>query len=239
MAVEFIPAAHVQDLRQRLQAARQRAVDACGPPAAAADDHYWEELFERNAAEILAEIPSVTLPSGHCVRYRFFGMRERDLLVRPFVARTTTDVAMVRRLLDWHAPPDARCAEQAARAPLQDVDLLYRHFSFPRTAVGYFEYWLLLQELWASQRWAFAHLIASTAELSQLTADPGWEIVEAVHACEPAVVLDDGGARLAVLLQSPLERFTIHLEQIEIGTDQSIRYAAPALIASGPKGYLV
>ncbi len=239
MSVEFVAAAHVQDLQQRLQAARQRAVDACGPPPATAGDRYWEELFEHNAAQILAEIPSVTLPAGHCVRYRFFGMRERDLLVRPFVARAATDVAMVRRILDWHAPPDTRSAEQAARAPLQDVDLLYRHFSFPRTAVGYFEYWLLLQELWASQRWAFAHLIASAAELSQLTADPGWEIVEPIQAYEPAVVLDADGARLAVLVQSPLERFTVHLEQIEIGADQSIRYASSALIASGPKGYLV
>ncbi len=238
MSVEFIPAAHVRDLAQRLQAARQRAVDECGPPVAgAASDEYWELLFERNAAEVMATVPAVTLPSGFVVRYRFFGMRERDLLVRPFVARAVTDVGTVRRLLDWHAPPDSRPSDAAATAA-RDVELLYRHFTIPRTAVGYFEYWMVLQEIWASQRWAHAHLIASASELSQITSSPGWTVVEPVQVYEPAVVLSDDGARLAVLVESPLERFAIHLDQIDIGLDQSIRYAPPVLVASGPKGYL-
>jgi len=237
MSVELVPAALVRDLTARVQCARQRAVDQCGPPAAASDSDYWENLFELNAAEVMAEIPSITLPAGFVVRYRFFGMRERDLLVRPFVARPATDVSAVRRLLDWHAAPDARSTD-AAKVPAQDVDLLYQHFSFPRSAVGYFEYWLLMQELWASQRWAFAHLIASAQELSQITAAPGWQVIEPVQAYEPAVVRSDDGARLGVLVESPLERFSIHLEQIDVGADQSIRYASPLLIASGPKGYL-
>lgn len=239
MSVEFIPAARVRDLVERLQAARQRAVDQCGPPAAgAASAEYWELLFERNAAEVMATVPAVTLPAGFVVRYRFFGMRERDLLVRPFVARAATDVDTVRRLLDWHAPPDSQPAGAAA-GYAGDVELLYRHFEFPRTALGYFEYWLVLQELWASQRWAHAHLIASASELSQITGGPGWEVIEPVQVYEPAVVLAGADARLAVLVESPLERFAIHLEQIDIGLDQSIRYAPRVLVASGPKGYFV
>ena len=236
--VEFIPAQHVRTLTRHLDAARQRALDHCGAPPQRSETAYWERLFEANAAEVLAALPEVTLPAGFVVRYRYFGQRGRDLLVRPFVARATTDVATVRQLLDWHAPPDSAAGAQAT-VPTQDVELLYRHFTFPRTAVGFFEYWVVMQELWASQRWAHSHVIASAAELSQITNGEGWEVLQPVEAYQPAVVRSDDGARLAVLLQCPLSRFEISLQQIDILADQSLRYGEPVLVASGPRGYLV
>lgn len=234
MIVEFIPAAHVRAVSLRIEEARQRALDRCGPPPQLADTRYWETLFEANAAEVLATLPEIRLPEGFVVRYRFFGQRNGDLLVRPFVARATTDVDTVRQLLDWHAPPDAAAA---LAVPTQDVELLYHHFSFPHTALGVFEYWLAMQELWASQRWSHSHLIASAEELSQITAGAGWKVDHPVEAYEPAVVRSDGGARLAVLLHSPLRQFAITLQQIEVGADQSLRYGESILVASGPRGY--
>jgi len=236
MSVEFVSATQVRDLTRRIAAARQRALDGCGTPPREPDAHYWEALFEANAAAVLAVLPSVRLAAGYAVRYRFFAHRGRDLLVRPFVARTTTDVDSVRQLLDWHASPDS-VASMLGHAPTQDVALLYRHFCFPRTAIGFFEYWLAMQELWASQRWTHSHLIASAAELSQLTSGEGWEVVHPVQTYEPAVVPSNGGARLAVLVGSPLGRFAIELQQIEIGDDQSLRYGESVLVATGPRGY--
>jgi hypothetical protein len=236
MSVEFVPAAHVREVTRRVSEARQRALDRCGAPPAQPDAGYWEPLFEANAVEVLAVLPAVTLAAGFVVRYRFFEQRGRDLLVRPFVARASTDVAAVRQLIDWHPPPDS-VASALVGSPTQDVKLLYCHFAFPRTAIGVFEYWLAMQELWASQRWAHSHLIASAADLSQITAGEGWEVVHPVEAYEPAVVFSDAGARLAVLVQCPLRRFEISLQQIEIAADQSLHYGESVLVASGPRGY--
>ena len=238
MSVEFIPAAHVRDVTARIHAARQRAADRCGPAPAPGDARYWERFFETNAAEVLSELPSVQLAPGFVVRYRFFGEQGSDLRVRPFVARRDTDVTTVRRLLDWHPAPDSMTSVLTTY-PTQDVELLYRHFSYPPTAVGAFEYWLAMQELWASLRWTHSHLIASAEELSQITAAEGWQVVFPVEAYEPAVVRSDGAARLAVLLHCPLGRFQITLQQIEVAADQSLRFAEPILVASGPRGYLV
>jgi hypothetical protein len=236
MSVEFVPAAHVREITRRITEARQRALDRYGAAPPQPDAGYWEPLFEANAAEVLAVLPVVTLAAGFVVRYRFFEQRGSDLLVRPFVARASTDIAAVRQLIDWHPPPDS-AATALVGSPTQDVALLYRHFSFPRTAVGVFAYWLAMQELWASQRWAHSHLLASAADLSQITAAEGWEVVHPVEAYEPAVVLSDGSARLAVLVQCPLRRFEISLQQIEIAADQSLHYGEPVLVASGPRGY--
>jgi hypothetical protein len=238
MAVEFIPGAQVRAVTQRVEEGRQRALDRCGVPPNRTEAAYWERLFEANADEVLAALPAVRLPDGFVVRYRFFGQGGQNLLVRPFVARSGTDISAVRRLLDWHPAPDSVAGAQIGAAT-QDVELLYRHFSFPRTAVGVFEYWIAMQELWASQRWTHSHLIASAAELSQITSSGGWEVVRPVEAYEPAVVRADAGARLAVLVQCPLSRFEITLQQIEVGADQSLRYGEPVLVASGPRGYLV
>jgi len=236
MSVEFVPAAHVRAVARRISEARQRALDGAGAPPQQPDVAYWEALFEANAAAVLAVLPDVTLPAGFVVRYRFFEQRGRDLLVRPFVARASTDIATVRQLIDWHPPPDS-LATSLLGNPTQDVALLYRHFSYPHTAVGVFEYWLAMQELWASERWAHSHVIASAADLSQITAGDGWEVLHPVEAYEPAVVRSNGSARLAVLVECPLGRFEISLQQIDIGEDQSLRYGEPVLVASGPRGY--
>jgi len=238
MSVEFIPAAHVREVTARIQAARQRALDRHGPPPQPADARYWEGLFEANAEEVLRTLPAVRLADDFVVRYRFFGQRGGDLLVRPFVARATTEVETIRQLLDWHPAPDTM-ASSLVGAPTQDVGLLYSHFSFPPTAVGVFEYWLAMQELWGSARWAYSHVIASAEELSQITAGDGWEVVHPVEAYEPAVFRGDAGARLAVLVQCPLRRFEITLQQIEIAADHALRYGEPILVASGPRGYVL
>src|SRR5262245_226208 len=83
MSVEFIPAAHVRAVTRCIEEARQRALDRCGAPPQSVEPHYWELLFEANAAEVLAALPAITLAEGYVVRYRFFGQRGRDMLVRP------------------------------------------------------------------------------------------------------------------------------------------------------------
>ena len=238
MAVEFIPAAHVRATIAQVQQARVRAVERSGAVPQSPDARYWEFVFEANAAEVLSVLPAVTLAEGFTVRYRCFGERGNDILVRPFVARATTDVERVRQLIEWHPPPDAQVTEQRG-ARTHDVDLLYRHLTFQPNATGVFEYWLAMQELWASARWTHSHVIASAAELSQITAGEGWSVLHPVESYEPAVVRSADGARLAVLIQSPLQRFEISLQQIDIGTDQSVTYADPILVASGPRGYVL
>ncbi len=238
MAVDFIPAAHVHAVSQRIGAARQRAVDQCGPPPQVDDTNYWESLFEANAAEVLSSLPEIALTGGRVVRYRYFGRHGGDLLVRPFVAGRHTDVAPVRRVLDWHPAPDSILPGQRSQAT-QDVEFLYRHFAFDRTPVGVFDYWLAMQEIWASARWAHSHLIASADELSQITSAEGWEVAHPVQTYEPAVVDDGASWRIAALVQSPLVRHAIHLQQVGICSDHAVEYGEPLLVASGPRGYIV
>jgi hypothetical protein len=237
-SVEFVPAAHARTVTSRIEVAQQRALDRLGPAPRHIDAQYWQLLFEANAAEVLAELGTVTLAEGFVVRYRFFGQRGGDLLARPFVARSGTDIEVIRQLIDWHPPPDS-VAGTLANAPTRDVELLYRHFSFPPTATGFFEYWLAMQELWASARWAHSQLIVSAEELSHITAGDGWEVMHPVEAYEPAVACNDQGARLAVLVHCRLERLAISLQQIDIHADRSLRYAQPILVAIGPRGYLL
>jgi hypothetical protein len=96
-----------------------------------------------------------------------------------------------------------------------------------------------MQELWASQRWTHSHLIASAAELSQITAAEGWQVLHPVATYEPAVVRSNGSARVAVLMHSPLGRFEITLQQVDIAQDHALHFAEPILVASGPRGYVV
>jgi hypothetical protein len=238
MLVEFIPAVEARARMRRVAEARQRTIDRWPVPTPSAAPDEWEALFEANAAEVLGALSAIRLADGFVVRYRCFGQRGRDLLLRPFVARAGTDVAAVRRLLDWHPPPDSITSVLAA-GPTQDVGLLYQHFVYPPTALGVFEYWVAMQELWASARWVHSHLIASAAELSQITAGDGWDVVHPVEAYEPAVVRSADSARLAVLVQCPLGRLQITLQQIEVAADQSLRYGEPVLVASGPRGYML
>lgn len=234
--VEFIPAAHVRDLLQRVHQARQRAAEIVGP-ADQPDLDYWERLFESNAAEVIAAVDSVKLPEGFVVRYRCFGQRGADILVRPFVARASTDVNVIRRLIEWHSPPDSMDLQQRY-SPTQDVELLYRHFHFADSATGYFDYWVVMQELWASARWTHSHLIASAEELSQLLARDGWQVLHPIEHYEVAAVRSPEGARLAVLMQCPLQRFEINLEQIEIDAAHVLQYGDRIAIAAGPRGYV-
>jgi hypothetical protein len=128
---------------------------------------------------------------------------------------------------------------QERAAPTQDVELLYNRFSFPRTAEGYFQYWVVMQELWASARWAYSHVVASAEELTQLLQGQGWQLHREVERCEPAVVRHGNGASLAVLIHCPLQRFEVALHRIEIDPQQAIHYEDSILVASGPRGYIL
>ena len=158
----------------RIAAARRRASESVPEARADADDPaYWQDLFERNAAAVLAVLPKVHLAAGHAVRYRFYGRRDGDLLVRPFVTR-----ARQRPDRDPQAARLARAARCAARRPAsaisQDVELLYRFLSFDDFAAGALQYLLAIQELWASQRWIHSTVLADAEELAQLTAGGDW-----------------------------------------------------------------
>jgi hypothetical protein len=238
MSVRHVSAAHVQERMRGLVEARQRALEKHPSPGDPPPTAYWEALFESNAAEALATVPNVTLPSELAVRYRFFGQRGRDLLVRPFVARPGTDVEAVRRLMDWHPAPDS-CAPALAARATRDVDLLYRHFSFPWDERGVFDYWTVMQEIWASARWAHAHVIGSAIELATLTSAEDWELQRPVETCEPAVVLDETSARLGVLVHDALDRHSVVLQQIEIAADKAVRYGTAVVVATGPRGYVL
>lgn len=240
MSPDFISADVVRDLAIRVQAARQAATDALAATTKPHDTPaYWEAVFEANAASALSVFGRVRLPDGFTVRYRFYGRRGGDLLVRPFVARSTTDVDAIRQLIDWHPPPDATSASARSR-PSRDVDFLYRHFSFERSPEGFFEYWLAMQELWASAEWIHSRVIADRAAFETLTQREGWRVDNPVERYEPALVLaGDGGAEAMVLLSSPLGRQRIDLHHIRIGADQSIEVAETIPVAQGPRGYQI
>ncbi len=239
MSVEFVPAATVRDVMRRVEEARQRAIERLPPPPAGEDDpQYWEQVFEVNAGEVLGALQRVQLGAEQMVRYRFYDRRGGDLLVRPFVAGATTDVDPIRQLIDWHAPPDSIAASLRDR-PARDVDFLYRHFRFERSAPGYFEYWVAMQEMWASARWIHSHIIADGEEFAATAEREGWVIRQPVERFEPAVVREEAGAELAVLAYCPLEHQTVGLHRIRIGADQDIRFLETIPVAQGPKGYII
>lgn len=238
LAVEFISPLLVQACRERIQEVRERTGARVGTTPSRFDAKYWEAWFETNATELLRAFPNVQLAPGHCVRYRCFGQQGADLRVRPFVTRIGTPVEAVHRLLQWHPPPDSMGALDSG-APNQDAELLYRHFSFPRTPQGYFEYWFVLQELWASARWAYSHVLADLNELLQLISGPDWQVVHPVESYQPALVRLDSSAVLAVLVHCPLNRFEITLQRIEIDSQQVIHYKEGILVAAGPRGYVL
>jgi hypothetical protein len=238
MSVEFVPAAMVEDLAERVRAARGAVNDAQGGDDEPEGAAYWESLFEANANAVLGVLGRVKLPHGYVVRYRFYTRQGADLLVRPFVARDSTDVTMIRELIDWHPAPDS-VAPMLRTQPNRDSDFLYRHFAFERTAAGYYEYWMAMQELWASARWIHSRVIATREEFAALAEQSGWQIEREVEHFEPAVVGDDTQAQLAVLVFCPLERQTVTLHRIEIGADQSIQFVEAIPVARGPRGYLM
>jgi len=238
MPVEFISPTAVRDVASRVETARDAAMQSIGPETPD-DPAYWVRLFEANAAAVLDVLDLVSLPGESVVRYCFYGHLAGDLLVRPFVARASTDVAAVRRLLDWHPPPDSIAPSLAAR-PTADVELLYSHFDFARTHLGFFQYWIAMQEIWASARWVHSRVIAEQAEFDDISNRDGWSLDQPVQRCEPAFVSEaDGGAQLAVLLYCPLQRAGISLYRIRIGADQAVNFIEAIPVAHGRSGYLL
>jgi hypothetical protein len=235
MAVEHVTPALVHDLGDRVARARRRASEQLPESRQDADNPaYWQQVFEANAAALLAALERVRLADAHIVRYRFYGRRGNDLLVRPFVTRAGTDVSAMLRLLDWHPAPDSARATDTGR----DVELLYRHFRFEPSAAGVFEYWVAMQELWASQRWVHSTIIADAEQFAQLTAAPDWEMERPVERVEPAVIRDGDSSQIAVLVHCPLERHMVTFHRVRIAPEQSIEFAESILVAHGPRGYL-
>lgn len=237
MQVEHLDPALVRALRERIAQARGAASETTPEERRDADDPaYWQTLFERNAAAVLAALPRVHLAAGHAVRYRFYGRRDGDLLVRPFVTRTGSDVSAVLKLLDWHAPPDATAPSSGAS---QDVELLYRFLTYEDSAAGVLEYVLAVQELWASQRWIHSTVLADSAEFTQLTAGPDWRVDRPPERVEPAVVRGGpAGADLAMLVHSPIGRHAITFHRVRITAARSLEFAESLIVASGPRGLL-
>jgi hypothetical protein len=236
MAVEHLPPALVRDLADRLALARRRASEEVPESRADADDaRYWQRVFEGNAAAVLGVLTRVQLAPDHVVRYRYYGRRGSDFLVRPFVVRHGTDVSAVLRLLDWHPPPDASRGERGSEP---DIELLYRHFQFEPSPAGVFEYWVAVQELWASQRWIHSTIIADAEQFAELTAGADWQVERPVERVEPAVVRDAEINQIAVLLYCPIERHNITFHRIRVLPDRSVEFAESILVAHGPRGYL-
>ena len=238
MQVEHVDAAEVRALRDRIAAARRSASESTPEARRDADDpEYWQDLFERNATAVLDVLPKVHLAAGHALRYRFYGRRDGDLLVRPFVTRAGSDLTIILKLLDWHSPPDATAPTGAGVS--QDVELLYRFLSYDDSATGAFQYVLAVQELWASQRWIHSTVLADAEELAQLTAGGDWRLERPVERVEPTVVRGgDDGTHLAVLIHNPLSRHTVTFHRLRIAPDRSIEFAESLLVAAGPRGLL-
>ena len=238
MQVEHLDPALVRSLRDRIATARREASEATPESRRDADDAtYWQDLFERNAAAVLAVLPRVKLTAGHAVRYRFYGRRDGDLLVRPFVTRAGSDLSVILKLLDWHAPPDATAPTGLGAS--QDVELLYRFFTYEDSAAGALEYFLAIQELWASQLWIHSTVLADAEELAQLTAGGDWRVDRPVERVEPTVVRGGAdGVHLAVLCHSPLSRHTVTFHRVRITPERAIEFAESLVIASGPRGML-
>jgi len=237
MVVEHLPPGVVTDLADRVARARRQASEQFPETRQRADDPgYWQDVFEANAAALFAGIERVRLADGHVVRYRFYGRRGADFLVRPFVLRAGADASAMLRLLDWHSPPDSVRPGEAGSSG--DVELLYRHFRHEPTAAGAFEYWVAMQELWASQRWIHSTIIADAEQLAQLTAGPEWQVERPVERVEPAIIREGGASQIAVLMHCPLERHLVTFHRVRITSDQSVEFAESILVAHGPRGYL-
>ena len=101
-----------------------------------------------------------------------------------------------------------------------------------------FEYWLAMQELWASQRWIHSTIITDVEQFAELTAAPEWQIERPVERVEPAVVCDGEVRQIAVLLHCPIERHMVMFHRVRVRPDQSIEFAESILVAHGPRGYL-
>lgn len=237
MSVDFVSPVEVEDILRRVEEARSSG-ESQRPESTPNSTEYWQEVFEVNAACVLAALPRVHLETAHIVRYCFYGRQGSDLLVRPFVARPATELSAVRALIDWHPPPDS-IAPAMLHRPTRDVDFLYRYFTFEPSPVGYFEYWVAMQELWASARWVHSRVIADSIQFDAVTTDREWRVDQKLERYEPAVITDEEeGVQLAVLLYGQLKTRTITLHRIQIGADRGITFLESIPVAYGPRGYL-
>ncbi len=236
MEVEAVAGSDVRAAAEAVDAAH-RQVGAAVPAAREDADspQHWQAILEANAAAVLASLEHVTLTAGYAVRYRFYERVDSELRVRPFVARTSTDVEAVRAALEWHPAPDSGPAAQRGN---RDADLLYRHFSFTDSALGVFQYWLAMQEIWASAAWVHSRVVADRQHFAEIVGAAEWQIERELESYQPAVVRRPDGANLAVLLYRPLQRHSIDLHQVEIQADNGLLFSAPITVASGPRGYL-
>jgi hypothetical protein len=236
MTVEVIPAEVIRAITLRIDAARQQAsVDNPERRDSAADVEQWQKVFEANAAALLAALERVHLAADHVVRYRFFDFEGGDPRLRPFVARKDVDVDPVRAVLDWHPPPDSTSAQRLQ--PNRDSELLYRHFRFEPSAAGYFEYWVAMQELWASAHWIHSRIVVDGEHFAELISGAEWQLQRELESYQPACVRGEHDAHLAVLVYCPLQRHTIALQRVTIDAAQSIVFAEPITVAVGPRGY--
>lgn len=237
MVVEHLAPAVVRDVADRVARARRVASEQFPESRQRVDDaSYWQEVFEANAAALFATLERVRLAAGHVVRYRFYGRRGADFLVRPFVLREGSDPSAMLRVLDWRAPPDSTRATDAGAG--HDAELLYRHFQFEASAAGVFEYWVAMQELWASHRWIHSAVIADVAQFTQLTASPDWRVERPVERVEPAIIRQGDASQIAVLLHCPLERHMVMFHRVRVAPDRAIEFAESIVVAHGPRGYL-
>ncbi len=201
------------------------------------DPAHWQTILEANALAVLGALDHVSIEDGFVVRYRFYERHQNEIRVRPFVARRTTDVELVRAALEWHPPPDSGTAIEKLRAN-RDAGLLYRHFDFTDSAIGVFQYWLAMQEIWASAAWVHTRVVADREHFAEIVTSGDWQVEQSVESYQPMVVRRGEGAHLALLLYSPLERHSIGLQQVEIRPDKSIVFADPITVAAGPRGYV-
>src|SRR5690606_25222746 len=100
------------------------------------------------------------------------------------------------------------------------------------------QYWLAMQEIWASLKWVHSRVIANERDFAEIVAADGWQVERKVETHHPVVLRDRDGAHLALLLYSPLRRHSISLQQVEIRRDQSIVFGEPITVATGPRGYV-
>ncbi len=239
MEVEALQPTDVRESLAAIATAHQTVTQDVPDSRQGGDDpDYWESILEANAAAVLERLPCAALEDGYAVRYRFFERSEAELRVRPFVARTTTDVSAVRAALIWHPPPDGGLASERMRHS-RDAELLYQHFSYTPSALGAFQYWLAIQEIWASGAWVHTQVIVDHAHFAEVVSGPDWQVLREVESYEPAVVRGaDASAHLATLLYSPLHRHSIAMQRIEIKPDHSVVYAEPITVAAGPRGFV-
>jgi hypothetical protein len=239
MEVETLSGDDVRDSVAAVERAHQQVGEAIPANRDDADSpEHWQAILEANAAAVIGALEHVSLTPGYVVRYRFYGRQDGEARVRPFVARASTDVDAVRAALDWHTPPDSGPVTQRLRAN-RDADLLYKHFSFADSALGVFQYWLAMQEIWASAAWVHTRVVADRADFAELVSGADWQVEREVESYQPVVVRRPDGANLAALLYSPLQRHAIVLQQVEIQADNALHFAAAITVASGPRGYLV